>query len=62
MQNEIPKFRKISVFSETPKKWKVKNLDKLQLLWSLIFFIENLHTLSTQQRLLKDVRDFFGFV
>ena len=49
MQNLIPKLRQRSFISKRPGffVWKIENFDELQLLQSLIFFAEILHTFST---------------
>ena len=41
MQNAIPKLRQSSIVG------KIENFDELQLLQTLIFFAETLHTLPT---------------
>ena len=63
MQNLIQKSKQNSIALTKPGlPENLKNFDELQLLYSSIFFAENLHTFPNYQFLQKGVLDFLCFV
>ena len=63
MQNLIQKSKQNSIaFTKPGLPENLKNFDELQLLYSSIFFAENLHTFPNYQFLQKRVLDFLCFV